>query len=427
MPLAFIADRTTAMAQRVDRSARLGPRDALLLVRWVTLALLLGLAFLEPQPTRLGWPTWTFILLFAAYSLPVDILGRRHDWIRFRLQPFLDLVIAGMLYLLNTSFDGAVYTLVFLAVVSAAATLPLRSALFYVVVSMLILIGFELILRHPWSPEVILQDVGVRMLRVGLVAFVAAILARRLTLEQLATRQAQHEAEHLAELDRLRGTFVAAVSHDLQTPLTAIRAGLGLLEASAGTRLRDDEVQLLSNARRNVDRLGLQINDLLSLNQLEAGQFPLTASPFDLRAAIVSAVAVTHPLTEQKGQVLEVAVDRPLLVVGDQRRLEQALVNLVANAHYHTPPGTRITIGGWHTADGVELQVSDNGPGIPQDAREQLFDRFYRADAATAGSGLGLNIAKAIVERHGGRLWVESAPGQGATFSALLPPPPIEE
>jgi signal transduction histidine kinase len=75
----------------------------------------------------------------------------------------------------------------------------------------------------------------------------------------------------------------------------------------------------------------------------------------------------------------------------------------------------------------VELHVSDNGPGIPQVAREQLFDRFYRADAATAGSGLGLSIAKAIVERHGGRLWVESAPGQGATFSALLPPPPAEE
>jgi signal transduction histidine kinase len=427
MPLGFIASKASTVLQWGGRAVHFTPQDALLLVRWVTLALLLGLAFIEPELTRVGLPTWLFVLLFAAYSLPVDLVGRRHDWIRCRLQPVVDLALAGTLYLLNTRFDGAIYSLVFLAVVSAAATLPLRAALLYVAVAMLLLVGLELILRQPWSLNVILSDVGPRLIRVALVAFVAAILARRLTLEQLATRQAQHEAEHLAELDRLRGTFVAAVSHDLQTPLTAIRAGLGLLEASTGDRMRDDEAQLLSNARRNVDRLGLQINDLLSLNQLEAGQFPLTAASFDLRAAVVSAVAVTHPLTEQKEQVLEVAVDRPLLVVGDQRRLEQALVNLVANAHYHTPPGTRITIGGGRTADGVVLQVADDGPGIPEDAREQLFDRFYRADATTTGSGLGLSIAKAIVERHGGRLWVESTPGQGTTFSVLMPSPPAEE
>jgi signal transduction histidine kinase len=272
MPLAFLADPARTIAQRVDHAAHLAPRDALLLVRWIALALLLGFAFLEPEPTRVGLPVWVFMLLFAAYSLPVDLLGRRNDWIRCRLQPVLDLVLAGTLYLLNSRFDGVVYTLVFLAVVSAAATLPLRAALFYVVVAMLVTVGFELLLRHPWSLDVIVGDIGVRLLRLALVAFVAAILARRLTLEQLATRRAQLEAEQLAELDRLRGNFVAAVSHDLQTPLTAIRAALGLLETSAGDHLLADEAQLLSNARRNVDRLGLQIDDLLLLNQLEAGQ-----------------------------------------------------------------------------------------------------------------------------------------------------------
>ena len=136
---------------------------------------------------------------------------------------------------------------------------------------------------------------------------------------------------------------------------------------------------------------------------------------------------MAHPLTEQKGQVLEVAVDRPLLVEGDQRYLEHALVNLVANAHYHTPPGTRITIGGRETADGVLLQVTDDGPGIPQLAREQLFDRFYRARCCHRGSGLGLSIAKAIVERHGGRVWVESEPGHGTTFSVAAAAPIAEE
>jgi signal transduction histidine kinase len=115
------------------------------------------------------------------------------------------------------------------------------------------------------------------------------------------------------------------------------------------------------------------------------------------------------------------AVNGPLLVEGDRRRLEQALVNLVANAHHHTPSGTRITISGRETPDGVVLQVSDDGPGIPAQARERIFERFYRADAGTVGSGLGLTIAKAIVERHGGRIWVESDLGRGAAFFVFLP------
>jgi signal transduction histidine kinase len=427
MPLAFIANPARTIAQRVGSAAYLAPRDALVLVRWITLALLLVVALAEPEPTRVGLPTWVFILLFAAYSLPIDLLGRRHDWIRTRLQPLLDLVLAGTLYLLNSRYEGAVYTLLFLAVVSAAATLPLRAALLYVVVAMLVMVGFELILRHPWSLGMILRDVGPRLLLIGLVACVAAILARRLTLEQLATRRVQLEAEQLSELERLRGSFVAAVSHDLQTPLTAIRAGLGLLEASAGDQLRADDAQLLTNARRNVDRLGIQVNDLLSLNQLEAGEFPITVTPFDLRIVIANAVAVAHPLIEQKGQVLQVAADRPLLVKGDRRHLEQVLVNLVANAHRHTPPGTRITVGGRETPDGVVLHVEDDGPGIPEHVRKHLFERFYRVDATTAGSGLGLTIVNAVVERHGGRVWVESEHGQGTSFFVLLPHPIPEE
>jgi signal transduction histidine kinase len=427
MPLAFITNPARTVAQRVGSAAHLAPRDALVLVRWITLALLVVVALAEPEPTRVGLPTWVFILLFAAYSLPIDLLGRRHDWIRTRLQPLLDLMLAGTLYLLNSRYEGAVYTLLFLAVVSAAATLPLHAALLYVVVAMLVMVGFELILRHPWSLGMILRDVGPRLLLIGLVACVAAILARRLTLEQLATRRVQLEAEQISELERLRGTFVAAVSHDLQTPLTAIRAGLGLLEASAVDNLRVDEAQLLTNARRNVDRLGIQVNDLLSLNQLEAGEFPISVTPFDLRLVIANAVAVAHPLIEQKGQVLQVAADRPLLVKGDRRHLEQVLVNLVANAHRHTPPGTQITVGGRETPDGVVLHVEDDGPGIPEHARRHLFERFYRVDATTAGSGLGLTIVNAVVERHGGRVWVESEHGQGTSFFVLLPHPIPEE
>jgi signal transduction histidine kinase len=108
-------------------------------------------------------------------------------------------------------------------------------------------------------------------------------------------------------------------------------------------------------------------------------------------------------------------------VLGDQRYLEQALVNLVANAHRHTPSGTRIAIGGRATPDGILLEVEDDGPGIPTQAREFVFERFSRLDHAVAGSGLGLTIVKAVIERHGGRIWFESEPGHGASFFVFLP------
>jgi signal transduction histidine kinase len=337
------------------------------------------------------------------------------------------LALAGGLYLLGGSSGGSLYTLVFLTVLSAAVLLPLWEALFYSIAALVIVVAGDLIHDHPWSLRLIIQETGERGLRSGLLALLGITLARRLAEQQTAARLAQHDAEHLTELDRLRGNFVAAVSHELQTPLTAVRAGLGLLEASATDRLRDDEAQILTNSRRNVDRLGRQINDLVTLNQIEAEQFQTDDALLDVRGVIAAVVAAMYPLIETRGQVVEVNAAEPLVIAGDQQRLEQALLNLVANAHHHTPPGTHITIGGRETPEGVLLSVTDDGPGIPDHARGRLFERLYRADLHHRGSGLGLPIAKAVIDRHGGRIWVESDSSQGATFYVLLPHPDERE
>ena len=233
--------------------------------------------------------------------------------------------------------------------------------------------------------------------------------------------RARAELERMAaELDRLRREFVASVSHDLQTPLTAIRAALGLLEAGIGERLPPAERELLATSRFNAERLRVQIDDLLAANQLEAGTLQVQHQPLDLRTVVRGALAVVHPLFTQKGQPVEVDVPGPLPTLGDRRRLEHALVNLLANAHRHTPPGTRVSLDGRAEGDRVLLRVRDDGPGLPLEELELIFRRSYRR-GASGGSGLGLTIARAIAERHGGRLWAESRPGEGATFCLALP------
>lgn len=190
---------------------------------------------------------------------------------------------------------------------------------------------------------------------------------------------------------------------------------------SIADRLRPEERDLLQNARRNAARLDMLIDDLLAYNQLETGTLHLDREPVDLRAVTMDAISTVHSLILEKGQHLEINLPEALLGDGDPGRLEQAIVNLLANAHRYTPEGARIGIAG-RAADGeILLSVSDNGPGIPEAELEAIFQRFHRLGSEETGSGLGLAIARGIVELHGGRIWAESRPGHGATFRIILP------
>ena len=252
------------------------------------------------------------------------------------------------------------------------------------------------------------------------VANVLASAIRRRDFEERLARE-QAEAERLGELDRLRREFISTISHDLRTPITAGRVSLGLLETSTRDRLRPDEHKLLENALRDIERLNMQVDDLLALNQIEAGVFHLDCEPLDLRRVVVNATTQVFPLLGEKGQQLELDLPVALPTVGDARRLEQVLVNLLDNAHRHTPHGTRIMLSARATADEICLSVRDNGPGIAREELETIFQRFHRASTETDGSGLGLAIAKALIERHSGRIWAESEAGHGACFHVRLP------
>lgn len=216
--------------------------------------------------------------------------------------------------------------------------------------------------------------------------------------------------------------LLARVSHDLRTPLTSVRAGLGLLSMNVAGKLSEKETALLNNAKRGAERLGILVNDLLTENEISRNT-PLESEPLDLRTLVEEAVTLLQPLVAVKDQELDLDVPGPLPYNGNGKLLVQVLTNLLDNAHMHTPPGTRITVSSRFTPNEVMLMISDDGPGIPPELHEAIFERFYKAPSARRGRGLGLGlaIARSVVQMHGGRLSVESTPGDGTTFIISLP------
>jgi signal transduction histidine kinase len=176
--------------------------------------------------------------------------------------------------------------------------------------------------------------------------------------------------------------------------------------------------------RSSTERLQKLVSDLLDVTRLQNLRLKLERDILDLRGVMEQAVENLAPLMAQKGQELKLSIPNgSLLVLGDHRRIEQVLGNLLVNAHQYTPEGGRVTLSALERGDKIVISVADTGPGIPPAERDQLFERFYRGPSGQrpSGLGLGLAIAKGIVELHGGKIWVESEPGEGSVFSFSLP------
>ncbi len=230
----------------------------------------------------------------------------------------------------------------------------------------------------------------------------------------------------LAEADRLRRQLLADVSHELMTPLTAMR---GYLETLAMPALSADPAareRYLRIVTEETLRLEAIVGDLLDLARLEGGGSPLELRTVPLKPLFARLLERHEMSTASRGISIETAIEPGAeQVQGDERRLEQALQNLVANAVRHTPDGGTVHVNASRDDGFVRLRVQDSGSGIRPDHLPLVFDRFYKADAARAagdsGSGLGLSIVKAIVERHGGRVTASNAPEGGARFEIELP------
>ena len=228
------------------------------------------------------------------------------------------------------------------------------------------------------------------------------------------------------EADWLKSTFVSIVSHELKTPVATI---LGYAETLArpdahwSHETTRELAETIQDEARRLDRL---ITDLLDVSRLQAGALPLTIEDVALDAVAQRVAQRFQPQTKDHQIVVRFADDFPL-VKGDAMRLEQVLNNLVSNAIKYSPEGGRVEIRGEARRDAVVVKVIDEGIGIPATEQGRIFDAFYRVDdrstRKTGGAGLGLFLARAIIEAHNGRLWVESKPGEGSTFAFSLPRP----
>ncbi len=252
-------------------------------------------------------------------------------------------------------------------------------------------------------------------------------LEQKSTELERATSELRAANERLKELDRLKDDFLSTVTHELRTPLTSIRAFSEILRDNPDlTPLnRRKFVEIIS---RESERLSRLINQLLDMAKIEAGRFDWRIADVDLKEVVEDAVAATSQLFTERQIALAVDIpDRLPHVRADRDQLIQVLINLLSNAvKFCKSDSGRVEVAAKLENGSVRVSVADNGPGIPRKYHRSIFEKFQQVDDALSGkpqgTGLGLAISRSIIEFIGGRIWVESAPGRGATFLFEIPP-----
>jgi two-component system sensor histidine kinase GlrK len=226
----------------------------------------------------------------------------------------------------------------------------------------------------------------------------------------------------LKEMDRMKSDFFALMSHELRTPLTSIKEGITLLLDGIGGETNAKQKRLLSIITEESNRLIGLVNSILDLSKMEAGMMPYNFVKADITPLIKKAVVEIEPIAKTKNIKTELKIigGRLLITKMDKEKILQVLRNLLGNAVKFTPQGSRVTISAKHVNGNIAVSVADKGPGIAKKDLTSIFDKF-RSSKSYKGTGLGLAIVKIIITAHGGKVWAESKPGQGSTFTFMLP------
>lgn len=242
---------------------------------------------------------------------------------------------------------------------------------------------------------------------------------------QEANRELQRANQELSRVSQVKSEFLANMSHELRTPLNSILGFTELLLSRPDAYDDEARTRFLTTVNSSGHHLLDLINDLLDLSKIEAGRMELSREAFAADELVNSVVAEMGALAESRGLRMEVALDRPAVVVADRRRLRQVVINLLGNAIKFTPEAGLVRVIAQRTSDELLIGVSDTGPGIAEEDQERIFGEFEQASSSSPrsieGTGLGLALTKRLVELHGGRVWLHSEVGVGSTFWVSIP------
>jgi two-component system NtrC family sensor kinase len=226
---------------------------------------------------------------------------------------------------------------------------------------------------------------------------------------------------HLKELDRIKTDFVNTISHDIRSPLTSIYGFIGLIDRVGP--INRQQAEFIHHIQSSVQHITALINDLLDLNRVESG-YDLQMADIHMKDILTQTISdLEYQISEKMQEVVLTVPDDLPVIVGNSLHLQRLVSNLIENAVKFTPPMGRIDVRCHIDAGQTILEVADNGPGIPLADQPHIFEKFYRGSnlsQVTNGTGLGLSIVKSIVEKHNGRIWLESSP-LGTTFTVILP------
>lgn len=230
------------------------------------------------------------------------------------------------------------------------------------------------------------------------------------------------DATQEGEIDEMKNDFISVASHEMRTPMTSIKGALELLLGGYAGELPPEATELLGISLTAVDRLVRLINDLLDIAKIDSGKMELHLDKHDMGDIVRRSMRSLRALAETHR--VSIQLDQPDLlppVLADRDRLDQIVTNLLSNALKYSPPESVVRIRVGHFGQTIRVTVTDEGPGIPKDQLERVFDRFMQLQGAKNGTGLGLTICRALIEQHRGSIWVDSEPGHGASFNFDLP------
>lgn len=260
---------------------------------------------------------------------------------------------------------------------------------------------------------------------VQIAATYIVFLSHQVAKNEERTWRLEQDRKASEELEQLKTNFVSMMSHDLKTPIAKIQAICDrLLSRAVGSGKQEGLTEDLKNLRRSSDDLHRYIQSILQITKIEARDFSIQKEPLDLNEAIERVAQRLAPLAHEKNLKLDVRLEPLFSIEADPTLIDEMILNLIENAIKYTPTGGRVSVSSTETEDRVVLTVSDNGPGIPPEDQDAVWNKFTRgrsAHSSASGSGLGLYLVKYFVELHGGTVFLSSTPGQGTTIGFRLP------